>query len=174
MRLLSLTASSLLAAVVVALPVTAQTSTPDSGARVRLRLRSQPEFIYQGVLLAPMGDSVVVSVPGEPTLRVARTSVRQMQVGTRGSKTGSTFAGIGIGLFAGAAVGAMVGQATTSPDDFFGPEFGAAVGATLLGVVGGVTGGIIGYNRGGTKWRDVDIAPTIGVRGGAVRIALQF
>ena len=150
---------------------TAQTALPDSGARVRLRLHSDREFIYQGVLLAPVGDSVIVRVPGEPTLRVPRSGVRQLQVGTRGSRTTSTLAGIGIGLFAGAAIGAVVGQATTRPDDFFGPEFGAAVGATLLGVAGGVTGGIVGYNRGSTAWRDVPLSASVGLRGARVSIA---
>ena len=164
--------SSALAVAAAASVANAQTVGPDSGARVRLRLRSQPEYIYRGVLLAPVGDSVLVSVPGEPTLRVPRTSVRQLQVGVHGGRTGSTFAGIGIGFFAGAAVGAMVGSATTKPDDFFGPEFGAAVGATLLGVVGGVTGGIVGYNRGGTAWRDVPLSARVGTRG--VQVSLAF
>ncbi|NUO64948.1 MAG: hypothetical protein HOQ12_06195 [Gemmatimonadaceae bacterium] len=170
MRSFALTVSCAVAVAAAAPVASAQTVRPDSGARVRLRLHSDPEYVYQGVLLAPVGDSVVVGVPGERALRIARPSVRQMQVGTRGSRTRSTFAGIGIGLVAGAAVGAMVGQATTRPDDFFGPEL-AAAGATLLGVVGGVTGGIVGYNRVGTRWRDVPLSTRVGLRGARISIA---
>ena len=171
MRPLALIALCTITLAAAAPVASAQTLPPDSGARVRVRLHSDRDFIYEGVLLAPVGDSVIMRVPGEPTLRVPRGDVRRLQLATRGGRAGSTFAGIGIGLFAGAAVGAMIGSATTSPDDFFGPEFGAAVGATLLGVAGGVTGGIVGYNRGGTSWRDVPMSVGLSARGARVSFA---
>ena len=149
----------------------AQTANPDSGARVRVRLHSDRDYIYEGTLLAPVGDSLIARVPGEPTLRVPRSDLHRLQVATRGGRAPGTFAGIGIGLFTGAAIGAVIGYATSNPDDFFGPEFGAAVGATLLGVAGGVTGGIVGYNRRGTAWRDVPLTASVGLRGARVSIA---
>lgn len=155
-----------------ATPAGAQAPAPDSGAKVRVRLNSDRDAIYQGVLLAPVADSVIMRVPGEPTLRVPRNDVNRLQVGTRGSRTRSTLAGIGVGLFTGAAIGAAVGSATARKEDFLGPEFAVAAGATLLGVVGGVAGGIVGYNRGATAWHDVPIAARVGVRG--VRLSIAF
>lgn len=149
----------------------AQTVMPDSGARVRVQLNSDSDFVYVGRLLAPVRDSIIMHVPGQPSLRVARSEVRQLQVGRRGSRAPRTFAGIGIGVFTGAAFGALVGSAAGSEDDFFGPEFAAALGASFFGIIGGVTGGIIGYNHPGTAWRDVPVSARVGARGARVSIA---
>ena len=171
MRSLTLVVGCALGLAVAGHVATAQTARADSGARVRLSLHTAPDYIYQGVLLAPVGDTVVVQVRGKSTLRVPRRDVRQLQVGTRARRGANTVAGIGIGVFTGAAFGAVLGSATSSPDDFFGPEFAAALGASFFGVIGGVTGGIIGYNHRGTKWRDVPMTARVSTRGVALSLA---
>lgn len=149
----------------------AQAIGPDSGARVRVRLHSDHDFVYEGRLLAPVGDSLVMQVPGEPTLRVPRSELLQLQIARRGSRAPRTFAGIGIGLFSGAAIGALIGSASGSESDFFGPEFAMALGASFFGAIGGVAGGIVGYNHPGTAWRDAPLTARVGLRGARVSIA---
>ena len=172
MRTLALAVLCALALAAASPVAFAQSVSPDSGARVRLRLQSDPRVVYQGFLLAPIGDSVVVRVAGEPTLRVPRSGVRQLQVGRRASRGRNTLAGIGIGVVTGAAVGALIGSADSNKDNFFGPEFAVAIGASFFGLIGGVTGGIVGYNHRGTAWHDVPLAARVGP--GGVRVSLTF
>lgn len=152
-------------------PAESQTVRPDSGTRVRIFLADGDDYVV-GRLLAPPGDTLIARGSFGRVFRIPRDRVAQLQVGARGSRTGSTFAGIGIGLFAGAAFGAVIGPALGGPPDaVFDKNFQSTMGAILFGTVGGVTGGIVGYNRGGTRWRDVPMSASVGMRGARVSVA---
>jgi len=151
--------------------VECQAVRPDSGMRVRIFLVGGDGYVA-GRLLAPPGDTLVARGSSGRVLRVPRDRVAQLQVATRGSRTGSTFAGIGIGMLMGATFGAAAGPSLGGPPDaVFDTEFERTMGAILFGTAGGVAGGIVGYNRGGTRWRDVPLSATVGIRGGRVSFA---
>ena len=152
-------------------PVECQTVRPDSGMRVRIFIAGADSYIV-GRLLAPPGDTFVARGSFGRVFRIPRDRVAQLQVATRGSRTVSTFAGIGIGMVVGGALGAATGPSLGGPPDaVFDTEFERTMGAILLGAAGGVAGGIVGYNRGGTRWRDVPMSASVGVRGARVSVA---
>lgn len=161
-----------LATASVTRPAECQTIRPDSGTQVRILLAHRDHYIV-GRLLAPPGDTVIARSSSGRVFRIPRGRVALLQVGARGSRTGSTLAGIGIGLLGGAALGAAIGPALAGPPDaVFDENFQSAIGAILFGTVGGMTGGIVGYNRGGTRWRDVPLSASAGTRG--VRVSVAF
>jgi len=151
-------------------PAECQTARPESGVRVRILLAGGGYVV--GRLLAPPGDTLIARGSFGRVFRIPRGHVAQLQVGVRGSRTGSTFAGIGIGLLAGAALGAAIGPSISGPPDaVFDENFERTMGAMLFGTVGGVSGGIVGYNTGGTRWRDVPMSASVGMRGAWLSVA---
>lgn len=162
---------SLLAIAGITRPAASQALRADSGSRVRIILAGSDGIIV-GRLLAAPGDTVVARGSSGRVHRIPRERVAQLQVGVRGSRTGSTFAGIGIGLLVGGTFGSAIGPSIGGPPDaVFDVEFERTMGAILFGTVGGVTGGIVGYNRGGIRWRDVPMSASLGMRGARVSIA---
>jgi hypothetical protein len=139
--------------------------------RVRILLAGGDGYIV-GRLLAPPGDTLIARGSSGRVFRIPRSRVARLQIGTRGSRTGSTVVGIGIGLLAGAAVGAAIGPSIGGPPNaVFDENFESTMGAILFGTVGGVVGGIVGYNRGSIRWRDVPLSASVGMRGARVSIA---
>jgi len=151
--------------------VESQAVRPDSGTRVRIFLIGGDRYVV-GRLLAPPGDTLVARGSSGRVMRIPRDRVAQLQVGTRGSRRGSTFAGIGIGMLMGATLGAATGPSLGGPPDaVFDTEFERTMGAIFFGAAGGLAGGIVGYNRGGTRWRDVPMSASVGMRGARVSVA---
>ena len=99
-RSLGLATLCALALAAVAPEAVAQSALPDSGAHVRIRLRSDTGFAQEGDLLARPADSVIMRMPGGAMLRAPRRDVQRLQVATVARRTG---AGIGIGLLTGAS-----------------------------------------------------------------------
>ena len=141
----------------------AQSVLPDTGRRVRVFFNEGRDY-FIGWMLPASSDSLFVEGSAGDTLAVARANVARLQVAA-GSRAGSTLIGMGIGLGAGAGLGFFMGRGTVLGGEYFG--------AIILGGIGTVAGGVTGYKAGG-HWRDVQITPAIGARGGAVRIALRF
>lgn len=140
-----------------------QSVLPETGRRVRVFFNEGRDY-FIGWMLPASTDSLFIEGSGGDTLAVARRNVVRLQIAS-GSRAGSTLIGMGIGLGAGAGIGFAIGRGTVLGGD--------VLGAIVLGGIGTVAGGVTGYKSGG-HWRDVQIAPVLGARGGAVRIAVRF
>ena len=148
-----------------AIPTGAQAIQLDSGSKVRVMLTARDDHRYEGRLVALTTDSVIVGLGGDRSIRIPRSKVARLDLGTRAHRTRNTWTGIGIGMVVGAVVGAELGPSlpgASENDPVFGEEFERTVGAVLFGAVGATAGGIVGYNVGGTRWQQVPLTAARG------------
>lgn len=144
------------------------------GTLVRVSLAGD-DAAHEGRLVTMSADSLIVTQSRGDTVRWARARVARMQMRTKGSHV----PGMTIGIIIGAGIGGVLGASSSRKDprslSDVGQSFAEDVGnAFVFGLLGGAIGGILGYQVTGHAWRDVQVAPTVGVRGSAVQIALRF
>ena len=165
---------SMLAAVVTTMPARAEAQQLVRGTLVRVSVSGE-DAVHEGRLVRMSADSIVVAESAGDTTAWARASVSRMRMRTKGSHV----PGMTIGMIVGAGVGGVLGASSSRNDSArlsdVGQSFGEDMGnAFVFGLLGGAIGGFLGYQVTGHAWRDVQIAPTVGGRGGALRIALRL
>ena len=158
----------------IATPARARAQQLERGALVRVSIMGD-DAAHEGRLVRMSADSLVVTETRGDTVGWARARVARLQMRTKGSHV----PGMTIGIIVGAGVGAVLGASSSQDNSQSLSSMGQSLGedmanALAFGLLGGAVGGFLGYQVTRHAWRDVQIAPTVGARNGAVRIALRF
>jgi hypothetical protein len=103
----------------------------------------------RGVVVARLGDTLVVHRAAADTVRVAMRAMQWLDVRQGRSRSRGALQGLAIGIATGAVIGAVIGAARQSYDDF------AWMALPALSLSGGSVGTLVGAAVGAPRWQRV-------------------
>jgi hypothetical protein len=173
-------AFAVLLSVSIGLPLTAQLSEAQPGARVRVMAPGIVAGKYEGTILTRTADTIVVGGPNAVPMRIPFARIASLEISRGKSRADGAIAGIKWGAPIMAATGAALAIAASSNDarcascDPINIDDGIAV-TVVFALTGAIYGAGIGALIGRERWDAFDLAPQTSLRieRGRIGVGLQ-
>lgn len=162
------TAFAALLSVALALPLAAQSSELQPGARVRVEAPGIVAGTFEGTIVQRLTDTLVIGASNASAIHIPMSRISSLEISRGKSRSDGALAGMKWGVPIMAATGAAFGIAAVNSDNcrtcepFSGGE---AVAATaVFALVGAIYGAGIGALIGREHWETFDLAPRTSLR----------
>jgi len=174
------TAFAALLSISSALPLAAQMSEVQPGARVRVQAPGIVAGGYEGTVLTRTADTIVVGGPNVSAVHIPLARVTSLELSRGKSRADGAIAGMKWGVPIMGAIGATFAIAAIADDSCPTCDdisVGEGIGATaIFALTGAIYGAGIGALIGRERWDAFDLAPRTALRihRGRIGVGMQF